>query len=489
MDNVKEFIKNFDIYKENTIVLYGIGKGFNKIVNLFRKNNINIELICDNNKKNWGELVDGIPVISPNHLNYIIKNRHNKKFIVGDIVLQISSSDIETNLVNQLHLTDIKYYINYDEAINKFNYNNQGKLQIFIWNNQNIDYMSILRELQFLKKEKSNYEILAVCTDNIWIHSSEAGVHIKEIVPIIAPLELLKFVKFDNNYLVVVPIESNDYKNKINNVRQLGVNNVISSICLKSHNRITYESLNSIAEFGKIDCALILCSLPKTGNISVSATMLENDIAFIGLSHDSNRFMDYFKKYKTVKIITAIREPIIQNLSELYQEISASYENSTMNTMKSKFNSKEEFFSNFNNLNWLFKNTMMNYYTEKTAISRFMDDFSDNIINLSKHYFDKEKSYSIIKEENIEVFVYQLEKLNSIAEIISSWIGQNTFNKWTIANEASSKYISDSYNKAKKEIEITQKYFDKCYSDPWVKHFYSQSDIEKFKSRWKPHIK
>lgn len=101
--------------------------------------------------------------------------------------------------------------------------------------------------------------------------------------------------------------------------------------------------------------------------------------------------------------------------------------------------------------------------------------------------FDKEKGYTIIKEGNIEVFVYQLEKLNDVFLELSDWVGV-PFEKMVNANKAEDKWVGESYKQACKEIEITQEYFDRCYNEPYVKHFYSDEDIEKFKERWRSHI-
>lgn len=118
-------------------------------------------------------------------------------------------------------------------------------------------------------------------------------------------------------------------------------------------------------------------------------------------------------------------------------------------------------------------------------MNSFFDAFNQNIFNLYEHSFDKEKGYSIMKKGNVEVFVYQLEKLNTIAKEMSDWIDQTPFENWTIKNDASSKWISEYYKQVKKEVKIPNRLFDICYDAPWVKHFYSESDIEKFKYSWR----
>lgn len=77
--------------------------------------------------------------------------------------------------------------------------------------------------------------------------------------------------------------------------------------------------------------------------------------------------------------------------------------------------------------------------------------------------------------------------MNDIAKEISEFVGGD-FVKWEMANVAADKWVADSYKQAQKEIKFSQEYFDKCFDEPYVKHFYSDEDIEKFKTRWRTHI-
>ncbi|MFI3169219.1 MAG: putative capsular polysaccharide synthesis family protein [Faecalibacterium sp.] len=132
-------------------------------------------------------------------------------------------------------------------------------------------------------------------------------------------------------------------------------------------------------------------------------------------------------------------------------------------------------------------------YTEKhTVFSRLAQDFfvefEKAVLDITKYLFDQDKGYAIIKEGNIEVFVYQLEKLNDLVPELSAWIGV-PFEHLEKGNQASDKWFAESYRQAQQEIEFSQEYFDKCYNEPYVKYCYNEADIERFKARWRPHIK
>ncbi len=126
--------------------------------------------------------------------------------------------------------------------------------------------------------------------------------------------------------------------------------------------------------------------------------------------------------------------------------------------------------------------------TFKPYLESFLEKFNNNITNVIGVPFDKESGYSIIKSGNIEVFVYQLEKLNNIIPQLSEWVGSNPFDQLVNDNIGEAKWTGESYKQAQKELVISQEYFDACFNAPYVKHFYSNEDIEKFKDRWRPHI-
>lgn len=225
--------------------------------------------------------------------------------------------------------------------------------------------------------------------------------------------------------------------------------------------------------------------------------------------HTPSRFNKniYNDLYEKVKVIIGIRNPISQNVSELYQKISSGniYFDWILGELENKKANERKWFlqkfektidANENIIEFLWENFIRRYvysnieFNENHALSiqKSIQEFSKYILDITKYPFNKEKGYTVIKEGNIEVFVYQLEKLNCLVPELSEWVGV-TFSEIVRGNDASDKWISDSYKQAQKEIEITQEYFDRCYSEPYVQHCYSQEDIEKFKARGRTHIK
>lgn len=258
---------------------------------------------------------------------------------------------------------------------------------------------------------------------------------------------------------------------------------------------------------------IILCMPMKTADFTLIDTFNEinkNEVLnYKNFAHSPNHINMRIasSKRQKIKIITAVREPIIQNLSSLYQGISDGYfyKNWILRTLENKnmegrMRSLEEFENMF--LENREVQTLWNEYVEcfiynnertlKNSdiirpIQSFIPEFNEKIFNIYEFDFDKNSGYSILKKENMEVFVYQLEKLNSIVPKLSEWIGI-PFDKLNKSNIGEDKWTGESYKQAQNEIIITQEYFDRCFNEPYVQHCYSEEDIEKFKSRWASHI-
>ncbi len=300
-------------------------------------------------------------------------------------------------------------------------------------------------------------------------------------------LTLFKFLKFavENHEAITDNDFLKDYKRKFDYIA--------------GYDRFIRNMLNINAENNTI----LICLPPKTGDVTLGMTFIDNNVTHFNVEHQPTFFVNTFGKkvygnmFGKIKIITAVREPIGQNISLLLQSISewslrmdtlvnAIRLNTGEYTAAGIQNVIDIIFKDGGNLQSLFDIQIKN--NELIGrIQNFIPSFQENIIDIMKEPFDKEKGYSIIKEDNIEVFVYQLEKLNDIVPELSEWVGV-PFDSLVIDNMGESKWNGASYKQAQKELKFSGEYFDKCYNEPYVKHFYSEQDIEKFKNRWRGNI-
>lgn len=104
-------------------------------------------------------------------------------------------------------------------------------------------------------------------------------------------------------------------------------------------------------------------------------------------------------------------------------------------------------------------------------------------IDVFEEGFDKEQGYSIISGDNIEILVMQMEKVNKLEGVIAEFIGDD-FKIGTL-NEAKDFSYHYAYNQLKEQVIIPQEYLDLYYGpESKLHHFYSDSDIEKFRKKW-----
>ena len=98
--------------------------------------------------------------------------------------------------------------------------------------------------------------------------------------------------------------------------------------------------------------------------------------------------------------------------------------------------------------------------------------------------FDVNAGYQIMKVGNFDIFIYQIEKINSINKPLADWLGVKE--KILIPREhaGDQKWYADIYEYAKNNIKLRKEYFDKCYSEEYVKHFYSEEMIKVFKESY-----
>lgn len=233
---------------------------------------------------------------------------------------------------------------------------------------------------------------------------------------------------------------------------------------------------------------ILLCMPPKTGDHTIMNTFHNNTIPFHFVFHRPKaiNIPQLLDTHSKVKIITALRDPIGENISLLYQimedlnqSLTARYllTNKYGRNFFSEGGDVQEFFNLF--LNGIHDPNLCGSH----PIQRFIPVFQEHILDFTEFPFDQEKGYAICKHGNLEIFIYQLEKLNYLTAELSTFLEKNVKNL-TLGNISADKWIHKSYEKAKKQLKFSKTYFDSAYNAPWLHHTYSEKTINEFKSKW-----
>lgn len=199
-----------------------------------------------------------------------------------------------------------------------------------------------------------NIDVFAFCDNNqeLW------GGTKKHDISIISPKELEYMIVKNNEDITIQMGLANHYEIEVlEQIKDWGNIEIISYqeawqvlgyiqklIYLENHNNIVlftnqedlwYRTMSFkkrlkryMYENSNEDYYLILCLPPKTGDLTLCTTFDNNSIKYINIYHATqaldNKHISINKSNKKVKIITAVREPVSQSISYLYQLLSIS---------------------------------------------------------------------------------------------------------------------------------------------------------------------
>jgi len=115
----------------------------------------------------------------------------------------------------------------------------------------------------------------------------------------------------------------------------------------------------------------------------------------------------------------------------------------------------------------------------------FFGHYKDIIgINILEYPFQTEKGFSIIKKENVELFVYRLENLSNIfTDGMEEYLGIPALSLKTV-NVGENDSQKKEYKMAKTNIRLDKEFLQDVYSSSLVKHFYSKDEIDSFIEKW-----
>jgi hypothetical protein len=185
------------------------------------------------------------------------------------------------------------------------------------------------------------------------------------------------------------------------------------------------------------------------------------------------------------KIITLTRDPVARN-------ISAFFENLEVHVQKSndKFTIESDI--------WGIEPTEVKLGDIHNLIAIFFDkfyhfdpmEFFDREIkgifgtDVYSTEFPTSRGYKIYNDEMSEILLVRLENLNECAQkAFADFIGINNLVLST-QNVGSEKKYAPLYREFKKSIVFPKGYIDQMYDSKYMRHFYNQEEIKKFRSKW-----
>ena len=98
--------------------------------------------------------------------------------------------------------------------------------------------------------------------------------------------------------------------------------------------------------------------------------------------------------------------------------------------------------------------------------------------------FPKSEGFKIYKSEKADALVIRLENLNHcFKEAFKKFLNINNFTLEN-TNIGKAKVYASIYKKFKETIHLPDNYLDKFYNSKYMRHFYTEMEIEGFREKW-----
>lgn len=164
-----------------------------------------------------------------------------------------------------------------------------------------------------------------------------------------------------------------------------------------------------------------------------------------------------------VKLIVGVREPVSRNVSGYFQTL----------TIREQGKSVKQIVDEF----WAFCPHFSSLYWFDVEMKRSIG------VDVYKHPFNKSEGYAHIVDEEVDIFIYQLEKLSTLEDKIRKFVGRDDF-QLVRENDASDKWLGDVYEGFVKVFKPGEEYLSLMYASKYFEHFYSEEDRKRFVDKW-----
>jgi hypothetical protein len=189
-------------------------------------------------------------------------------------------------------------------------------------------------------------------------------------------------------------------------------------------------------------------------------------------------------KKKIIDIITATRDPIGREISVFFQNLTAPefpYGVSSRNKALQL---------GVNGLIPLFKHMLDSGGADTT--DWFDIHFRPSTgINIYDHNFDSEKGWQILEVENYRILIVRFEDINkNYLDAVNTFVAprfgkEPRYENMRPFNVSKDKWYSELMKEFKSTITFKKEILDSVFKSKYVKHFYTEKEIEKMKSKYR----
>jgi hypothetical protein len=188
---------------------------------------------------------------------------------------------------------------------------------------------------------------------------------------------------------------------------------------------------------------------------------------------------------KKWKVITLTRDPVARNISTFFENLDFR----TIGTSQ-KFEIRSNYYdipATLINLDDLEKIKAL--FLERMNHNSPLEFFERELkgvfgIDIYQSAFPKSIGYKIYHDKIADVLVIRLENLNECAyKAFKEFLDIDNFSL-IVENVSTDKIYADLYQKFKDSIVLPHGYIDKLYNSKYMRHFYSEEEINALSAKW-----
>lgn len=264
-----------------------------------------------------------------------------------------------------------------------------------------------------------------------------------------------------------------------------------------------YEQICSLVSYS--ENTIWILQPGKTASTSLEQRLGKNGVAYKKmhkLEYPRHLLGDSYKKIweenvsemkkGPLKIIVAVREPIARDFSAFWQAFSEENEMAMETSILDK-----DFQKTYDRyINILLKgNKYMKDVLGASLVFSWGSEFEwfdEQIkkyldIDVFQYPFDREMGYTIVERGGIKLFLYKIEKMESILNKISSFVGTRKLPPIN-DNVGEKKWYGLAYKQFRKEVKIPREYVEYYYKNSKMDYFYTSKEKEEFLDKWRENI-
>ncbi len=199
-----------------------------------------------------------------------------------------------------------------------------------------------------------------------------------------------------------------------------------------------------------------------------------------GWPNTTHLFQSYFfqrqlqTKGQRWKIITLVREPVVRNISGLFESVEYIIPNFYQRLEQGQL-SLDELNDCFVH-DYKFHDIPLCWFDVELKAALGIDVFATP--------FPVEKGYALYESAKADVLLLRLESLSDCYdEAFRQFLGLEHV-ELVNANESRDKGYYETYQRFTKSVKLPASYLDQMYQSTYMRHFYSTAEIARFRAKW-----